>query len=196
MWSNFTSNIAYVPLNESWGTRKILTETDQQNFARALYYATKALDPSKLISNNDGWETVQPTDILGIHDYARTSEHFAEKYREDNYDFVYPQGRKLLALDNEYQGEPVLVTEYGGIAMQTDAKNGAWGYGEGAKGEEEFLSRYRDLAKGIYDIKHIQGFCYTQLTDVQQEVNGLLYADRTPKFNVDKIRDITTGKDL
>ncbi len=193
---NFTSNIAYVPLNESWGTRKILTETDQQNFARALYYATKALDPSKLISNNDGWETVQPTDILGIHDYARTSEQFSEKYREDNYDFVYPQGRKLMALDNEYQGEPVLVTEYGGIAMQTDAKNGAWGYGEGAKGEEEFLARYRDLAKGIYDIKHIQGFCYTQLTDVQQEVNGLLYADRTPKFNVEKIRDITIGKDL
>lgn len=193
---NFTSNIVYVPLNESWGIRKVLTETDQQDLARAFYFATKAMDGSKLISNNDGWEIVQPTDIIGIHDYARTSELFAEKYHEDNYDYVYPQGRKLMALGNDYQGEPVLITEYGGIAMQSDAQNGAWGYGEGAKGEEEFLARYRDLAKGIYALKNVQGFCYTQLTDVQQEVNGLLYANRNSKFNKEKIRAITMGIDL
>jgi len=90
----------------------------------------------------------------------------------------------------------VLITEYGGIAMQTDAKDGAWGYGDGAKGEQEFMERYRNLAKGIYELKQVQGFCYTQLTDVQQEVNGLLYINRTPKFDLEKIRLITEGKDL
>ena len=193
---NFTSNIAYVPLNESWGTRKIVTESDQQHFARALYFITKAMDESKLISSNDGWEMTQPTDIIGIHDYARDSSEFESKYHAENYSKVYPQGRRLMALGNEYQGEPVLITEYGGIAMQTDAKDGAWGYGDGAKGEQEFMERYRNLAKGIYELKQVQGFCYTQLTDVQQEVNGLLYINRTPKFDLEKIRLITEGKDL
>ena len=66
---------------------------------------------------------------------------------------------------------------------------GAWGYGNGAKDGEELLKRLERLIKGIAKTE-FQGYCYTQLTDVQQEVNGLLYADRTPKVSLDKLKNI------
>ncbi len=191
---NFTSTICYVPLNESWGVRKILVDKTQQNFARALYYLTKTLDPSRLVSGNDGWENPDTTDILAIHDYAADSSQFAEKYRKENYDALYPQGRKLMAQGCSYAGQPALFTEFGGIAMRGEAKEGNWGYGEGAADEREFFARYKNLLEGVY-ASGFQGFCYTQLTDVQQEVNGLLYADRTPKFSLEKIKKITEHKE-
>lgn len=191
---NFTSTVCYVPLNESWGTRKIVTDKAQQDFARSLYYLTKAVDPSRLVSTNDGWENVDANDILSIHDYAFDAAEFDEKYRQEKYDTIYPQGRKLMSLGCAYKGQPVLFTEFGGIAMSSDAKNGAWGYNTGAASEEEFLTRYGNLMKGVYATKDFQGFCYTQVSDVQQEVNGLLNADHTPKFDVEKIRKLTENK--
>ena len=192
---NFTSNICYVPLNESWGVGKILVDESQKNFARTLYYLTKTVDGSRLVSSNDGWEMPDTTDILAIHDYAYDSSEFGEKYRRENYDTLYPQRRKLMAESCIYEGQPALLTEFGGIAMQREAKDGNWGYNTGAKSEEEFLSRYKNLMDGIYAQKELQGFCYTQLTDVQQEVNGLLYPDRSPKFEMSKIKKITEHKD-
>lgn len=191
---NFTSNICYVPLNESWGVRKIVVDKTQQNFARALYYFTKTADNSRLISGNDGWETPEATDILAIHDYAYDSSEFEKKYRKENYDFVYPQGRKLMATGCKYAGQPVLLTEFGGIAMSGEAKDGNWGYNTGAETREEFFSRYKNLLDGVYSCEEFQGFCYTQLTDVQQEVNGLLYPDRTPKFDLETLKKITEHK--
>lgn len=192
---NFTSTVCYVPLNESWGVRKIIIDENQQNFARSLYFLTKALDKSRLVSTNDGWENIDATDILSIHDYAFDASQFEEKYFADNYDGVYPQGRKLMALGHEYLGQPVLFTEFGGIAMQREAHDGNWGYNTGASNDEEFIIRYRNLLKGVYATKEFQGFCYTQLTDVQQEVNGLLYPDRTPKFDLETIRKITENRE-
>lgn len=190
---NFTSVICYVPLNESWGVRKILVNGAQQNFACSLYYITKAIDGSRLVSTNDGWENVDATDFISIHDYAYDSSKFAEKYTAEQYDGLYPQGRKLMAYGNTSCGLPVLFTEFGGIAMKKEATDGNWGYGEGASDEKEFLSRYRNLMEGVYATE-FQGFCYTQLTDVQQEVNGLLTPERTPKFNMKAVKDLTEGK--
>ena len=191
---NFTSVVCYVPLNESWGTRKIVIDKDQQNFARSLYYLTKSIDASRLVSTNDGWENIDKTDILSIHDYAFSGKKFPAYYVKENYDEIYPQGRKLMCLNNKYEGHPVLFTEFGGIAMRSEEKNGNWGYNTGAANEEEFLSRYADLMKGIYQTADFQGFCYTQVSDVQQEVNGLLTPDRKPKFNVEKLKQLTLGK--
>lgn len=188
---NFTSVVCYVPLNESWGVRNIVADKDQLNFARSLYYATKALDNSRLISTNDGWESPDTTDILGIHDYAYDSSEFQNKYRADRYDGLYPQGRRLMAYGCNYGGQPVLFTEFGGIAMKSEAEHGNWGYNDGAVDKEEFYSRYGNLMQGIYANKEFQGFCYTQLTDVQQEVNGLLNAEHKPKFDVETIKDLT-----
>ncbi|MBQ3572560.1 MAG: glycoside hydrolase family 2 [Clostridia bacterium] len=191
---NFTSIICYVPLNESWGVDKILINRSMQDFARSLYYLTKSIDPNKLISTNDGWENLDLTDIISIHDYAYDSNSFNSEYNEENYNKVYPQGKKLLCEGCYYRGQPVLLTEFGGIALAKDSQNGNWGYNNGAKSEEEFLERYANLIEGIYNHKDFQGFCYTQVSDVQQEVNGLLYADRTPKFNLQKIKKITVNE--
>ncbi|MDE5896733.1 MAG: glycoside hydrolase family 2 [Clostridia bacterium] len=190
---NFTSGIAYVPLNESWGVRRIVADRSQQNFARALYYATKALDPTRPVSTNDGWETPDATDLLGIHDYAATGSAF-ESYRREELDDFYPQNRRFMAEGCRSNGQPVLLTEFGGIALAGQSQGENWGYNEGAGSEKEFLARYSDLLRGVYQNPLLCGFCYTQLTDVQQEVNGLLYADRTPKFDLAQIRKITENR--
>lgn len=190
---NFTCVIAYVPLNESWGTQEIKTDKAQQNFARSLYYLTKSIDDSRLISTNDGFETIEDSDILGIHDYdIKKEEEFCVKY-SGNYDGMHPQGYALFADGQKYLGQPVLLTEFGGIAFIGDQKGNAWGYGSGAKGEEELYARINELIQGIAKTE-FQGYCYTQLTDVQQEVNGLLYENRTPKASLSKLKKIFAVK--
>lgn len=190
---NFTSVIAYVPLNESWGVREIKTNKEQQNFAKSLYYLTKSVDGTRIISTNDGFENIEDSDILSIHDYdIKCEEEFPVKYN-GNYDGMYPQGWALFADGHGYKGQPVLLTEFGGIAFASEASGSAWGYGNGAKDSEELLSRLAQLIKGIAKTG-FQGYCYTQLTDVQQEVNGLLYANRTPKANLNKFKKVFENK--
>lgn len=191
---NFTSVICYVPLNESWGIRNAVDDEAQQNFAQSAYYVTKALDGSRLISTNDGWECVNVTDMIGIHDYAFDSSGFSDKYCAERYNDLYPQSRRLFCNGHEYCGQPVLLTEFGGIAMAGDTSEKNWGYNGAAKTKEEFYERYANLMSGIYAHKEFRGFCYTQLTDVQQEVNGLLYPNRKPKFDLEKIKRLTEGK--
>ena len=189
---NGSSNVCYVPLNESWGAREIATDERQKAFARSLYFLTKSLDPTRLISTNDGFEVVNPTDILGVHDYdAEKAEDFA-KYA-NGYDGMHPQGFALFAEGEKYAGEPVLLTEFGGRAFQTDAKGEAWGYSGAAQNEEAFLKQLGSIMQGVYSC-NFQGYCYTQLTDVQQEVNGLLYADRQPKADLERLKYIFENK--
>ncbi len=190
---NFTSVIAYVPLNESWGAREIKTNNSQQNFARSLYYLTKSLDATRIVSTNDGFENIKESDILSIHDYEiKSAEEFPIKYN-GNYDGMHPQGWVLFADGHSYKGQPVLLTEFGGIAFVNEANGETWGYGNGAKNADDLCERLEQLIKGIAKTE-FQGYCYTQLTDVQLEVNGLLYADRTPKVAVDRLKKIFENK--
>ncbi len=190
---NFTSVIAYVPLNESWGAREIKTSKEQQNFAKSLYYLTKSLDDTRLVSTNDGFENIEESDILSIHDYEiKSAEEFPIKYN-GNYDGMHPQGWALFADGHSYKGQPVLFTEFGGIAFVNEANGETWGYGNGAKNADDLCERLEQLIKGIAKTE-FQGYCYTQLTDVQLEVNGLLYADRTPKVAVDRLKKIFENK--
>ncbi len=192
---NCTSNVCYVPLNESWGAREIVTDKAQQDFARALYYLTKAADPTRLVSANDGFGIVETTDIVGIHDYeASQAEEFVRRYGAAEYDSLYTQGLALFAQGHRYLGQPVLLTECGGIALKRDEKGDAWGYKEGARDEAEVLERLTKLIGGI-ESAGFQGFCYTQLTDVQQEVNGLLNDEHKFKFDAEKLRKIFAGEE-
>ena len=191
---NCTSNICYVLLNESWGVRDIRTDNEQKAFARALYYMTKSIDGEKLISTNDGFETINPTEILGIHDYDLNEIEKFRKYENERYNGMYPQGWALFADGETYAGEPVLLTEFGGIAMKRDESGVAWGYNKGAESEDELLQRLQELMRGIVGTK-FQGFCYTQLTDVQQEVNGLLTVDRIPKADLYRLNKIFSETD-
>lgn len=190
---NFTSVVAYVPLNESWGVREIGTNEEQKAFAKALYYLTKSLDGGRLVSTNDGFETVNPTDILGVHDYDSENAGHFKKYAARQYDGMHPQGFALFAKGERYAGEPVLLTEFGGRALSKDAKGNNWGYSGAAENEEDFVNRLREMMKGVYSCE-FQGFCYTQLTDVEQEVNGLLYEDRKPKASVKELKDVFEGR--
>ena len=186
---NCTSNVCYVPLNESWGVREIAADKAQQDFARSLYYLTKTLDPTRPVSTNDGFEIVNPTDLVGVHDYDAGKEEDFQKYAGEEYSGMHPQGWRLYAEGEKYEGQPVLLTEFGGRAFQTDAKGDAWGYSGAAANEEEFLKQLGSILKGVSS-RTFQGYCYTQLCDVQQEVNGLLTAERKPKANMQKLKDL------
>ena len=185
----FSSIITYVPINESWGVRKALTNKEQQNFAKSLYYLTKSIDPSRLVSTNDGWENMSDSDILAIHDYASLGEELSSKYNEGTYNDAFQTFRRVYANDNPYLGQPVLLSEFGGIMFEKDQRGDNWGYNSAAKTDEEFFNRLKALVDGIY-AADFQGFCYTQLTDVQQEVNGLLDDEHNPKVDVNKIREV------
>ncbi len=184
-----TSVVCYVPVNESWGVPNVCSDAAQQNFARSLYYLTCALDPTRPVNTNDGWECLDKTDIVGIHDYAGCGDGFAEKYRRESLDDVVPQGRRLMAHGCLYGGQPVFMTEFGGIAMRAEAEGENWGYGDGAQSVSEFYRLFRSLLEALHDCG-FSGYCYTQLTDVRQEVNGLLREDRTPKFDFEVLRKL------
>lgn len=185
----FSSVITYVPLNESWGVRKLMLNVEQQNFAKSLYYLTKSIDGSRLVSTNDGWENISDSDLLAIHDYASLGDELKAKYNENTYNNAFQTFRRVLSNGNEYKGQPVLLSEFGGIMFEKDQHNGNWGYNSAAKNDEEFFARLKSLVDGIYEADY-QGFCYTQLTDVQQEVNGLLDDDHNLKIDAEKVRKI------
>lgn len=185
----FSSIITYVPLNESWGIRKVMNSKEQQNFAKSLYYLTKSVDASRLVSTNDGWENISDGDILAIHDYSSLGSEMKVKYNEKTYNCAFQTFRRVLANDNEYMGQPVLLTEFGGIMFEKDQRDDNWGYNSAAKDDREFYDRLKELIDGIYEAD-LQGFCYTQLTDVQQEVNGLLDENHDLKVDAAKIREI------
>ncbi len=188
---NQTSNVCYVPINESWGVKMIKTEKAQQQFVRSLYYLTKAIDGERMISTNDGYENINPSDMLAIHDYRiRKTEEIPAKYNGAFFDGMNPQGWPLYVNGEGYDGKlPMLLTEFGGISLIAEEKDGAWGYDESATDGEDLCKRIRAIYEGLAQTK-FQGICYTQLTDVQQEINGLLRVDRTPKFDVEKMKKI------
>lgn len=187
---NHPSVITWVVLNESWGVRKIYNSRTQQDYAMSLYYLTKAVDPTRLVSINDGWEQLEQSDICSVHDYWVTGEELKEKYSDISSLLQKDaQGRELYCYNHCWRGQPVILSEFGGLATINDYENG-WGYNDHAVSIEELEVRYEALISAIREINAICGFCYTQLTDVMQEVNGLLDRHHKPKLNVDTIREI------
>ncbi len=184
---NHPSLVTWVVFNESWGVRNIACNRTESNLATALYYLTKSVDPMRPVVSNDGWEHAE-SDILTLHDYEQDGSKLFARY--DSLAKITAgsngSGQPLpFAEGYSYRGQPVIFSEFGGTAYVCDEKRG-WGYGNGVGGDEEFLSRFGSLVKAIDDL-NLSGFCYTQLTDVEQEVNGLLYEDRTPKVPVEEI---------
>ncbi len=194
---NHPSLIAWVPLNESWGVRWIATDKSMQRFADSLYALLKSIDPTRMVSTNDGWE--QPEgDLITIHDYTAYGKQLSRMYgsREDAVSRTPMRVRSTLASGYQDGNRPILISEYGGIAMRKDAENGNWGYNGAVDTQDKFLLRFEDITKAFCALTYVQGYCYTQLTDVFQEVNGLLTMERKPKADVDKIKavnDSVTG---
>lgn len=186
---NHPSIITWIPINESWGVPNVTISTKQQNFVNSLYYLTKSLDDTRPVISNDGWEHTI-SDIITIHDYKQDYKEIDDEFKDmsilDNLK-QYNNKHRLFVDGYKYKGQPIIMSEYGGIAIDS---NEGWGYGKQVKDEEEFLDRFKKLTKSIRNIPYISGYCYTQLTDVQQEVNGLMDAERNYKIEPNKIRDI------
>jgi beta-galactosidase/beta-glucuronidase len=180
--------VAWVPMNESWGVPELASDPRQAEHLLAMYHLTRSLDRSRLVVSNDGWEHAL-TDLCTIHDYGGADDLSSRYLTPESSVAARPAGRPIYAPGHGYRGEPILITEFGGIAFS--GEEGGWGYSTVADAEE-FLRRYESLITALLQSGTIQGFCYTQLTDVEQEVNGLLTYDRTPKADPARIREITS----
>ncbi len=192
--------VIWVPFNESWGVPELPTLPAARNAVAAFYHLTKTLDPTRLVIGNDGWES-SDTDIIGIHDYDADPNHLRVRYGPE----VKPQevvdrrwtGGRILTLDGyPHKGQPICLSEFGGIAY-TQEGNGptdkTWGYTR-AQTVEDFEERCCAIISAARSTGMFSAFCYTQFADTFQEANGLLYADRTPKFALDKVAKAVRGE--
>ncbi|MET1051688.1 MAG: sugar-binding domain-containing protein [Mycetocola sp.] len=190
------SIVTWVPLNESWGVQHIAHDDRMLHYARALVHLTKALDPTRPVVSNDGWEQAD-TDILAIHDYEGDGDVMRARYRDraaidELVAGVGPAGRRLV-LSGDVTDQPVMLTEFGGISFDVHRTEDAWGYTDVASADE-FAGRLRSLMAAIHDSTALAGYCYTQLTDTLQETNGLVGSDRVPKIPVEELREIMVGR--
>ncbi len=188
--------ITWVPFNESWGVPDLPENAAQRQYVQALYHLTKTIDTTRPVVGNDGWESVA-TDIIGIHDYAEDPEKLAQRYHSEEligrlFTRERPGGRLLTIEGHPHQGQPIMLTEFGGIAYSED-EDATWGYSR-TNSSEEFAEQYTELLEVVRSLKLLSGFCYTQFADTYQETNGLLYEDRTPKFPLDQILLATRGE--
>jgi beta-galactosidase/beta-glucuronidase len=191
------SIVTWVPFNESWGVPDLPVTLAQRDLVQALYHLTRTLDPTRPAIGNDGWESVA-TDMIGIHDYSDDPEKLRERYQESDdvprlFQHEQPQGR-LISLDGvAYAGQPLILSEFGGIAFTSKSeREETWGY-DRADSERGLAEAYAGLLEVVRESNMLAGFCYTQFADTYQEANGLLYADRTPKFPLEMIRQATEG---
>lgn len=188
--------IAWVPFNESWGIPNVSTDVDEQKFTEEIYKITKSYDGTRPVICNDGWQHTI-ADIVTIHDYTQDGNLLFGRYNVND-DVLsnkvpFNGDRKLFSSGYGYKGQPIVMSEYGGIALNSQD---GWGYGKQVKDENEFTERFSDLTNAIKNTKDICGYCYTQLTDVQQEVNGLVDENRKPKFSekiIKRIKEINSG---
>jgi len=179
------SVVAWVPLNESFGFTRPLKDDVLATLLVRLYRLAHHLDGTRPVVSNDGWEHAL-TDLCTLHDYGPPAD-LRQRYRSLA-TALDPPGRPLPPYlpGYQYRGEPVLVTEFGGVALRADA---GWNYGRAASADE-LVRTYADMMSALLQ-GPVDGFCYTQLADIQQERNGLLSFDRRPKVDSSLIRPLT-----
>ncbi len=187
--------VVWVPFNESWGVPELNAVREQRHAVEALYHLTKTLDPHRPVVGNDGWEA-SATDIIGIHDYDADPEAIRQRYGGDStqlFDRRRPGGRVLTLDGYPHRGQPIMLTEFGGIAYPKCPAPGvtqSWGYSM-VEDDMAFGERYRGLLDVVAHTTLFSGFCYTQFADTFQEANGLLCADRSPKIALATIAQAT-----
>lgn len=189
--------ITWVPVNESWGVQHVSHDRAQQAFVRSIADLTRALDPTRPVVSNDGWEHVF-SDLITIHDYTDSAADIRARYGDQDglrrlLSGLGPGGRRMKACEPGWAKDaPTLLTEFGGIAYVTDASSEAWGYSS-AQDADDYERRLSDLVAAVRASAPLAGFCYTQLADTRQEANGLCDENRRPKLPVETIRRIIAG---
>lgn len=189
---NHPALIGWCPYNETWD---INGKKQDDDILKIVYRTVKALDKTRPCIDTSGNFHVE-TDIFDVHDYDQDCEIFKGHYEQltkENILFDH-QGHRQT-----WKGEPVFMSEYGGIRVELkefeeNDREKAWGYGIAATSLEEFYARYDGLTTALIDCPKMIGFCYTQLTDVEQELNGIYKYDRSEKFDSEILRKINTKK--
>lgn len=179
------SVIAWVPVNETMGLKGMEPDALAE-FLTRLHRLTKDLDGTRLVMSNDGWQHTI-SDLCTLHDYA-PADVLARRY--SNLESALAAGAREeppYLPGYEYRGEPVVLSEFGGVAL---ASSGAFGYMQAADGEQ-LLKMYADMVAALMQPGPVQGFCYTQLTDIEVEQNGLLTFDRSPKVDPALVKRVT-----
>ena len=187
--------VTWVPYNESWGVPGVHLNVQEQSHLNAMYYLIKSLDTTRLVVSNDGWE-MTVTDIVSIHNYAHGNAHETAKHSSYKEDIATTDalinamhcGLHVFAHGYGYNGQPILLTEFGGVAYKADENDG-WGH-TAAGNLEQLLADLARIWDAIAASKGLHGYCYTQLTDVETEINGLLTYDRKPKCDLGRIREL------
>lgn len=194
---NHPSIVAWVPINESWGVPRIVTDETNKELALALYHVTKAFDRYRPVISNDGWEQVT-SDIVTLHNYAQKASELTHIY-SDMPGFLtgrnsvdYSQTRLPFANGYKYEGQPVIISEFAGIGYKNTVQDG-WGYGDKVNSDLEYVERLTSLIKAIRQIDTVCGYCITQLTDVECEINGLFDIDRKPKADIELLKKAIRG---
>jgi hypothetical protein len=186
--------VAWVPLNESWGVPTLATDERQPHHALSLYHLTKSLDPTRLVISNDGWEHTQ-SDLCTVHDYDNHPQAMQSRYQSTHSVFANPTTSfPIYVAGFEQHDAPIFISEFGGVAYEKSTWQG-WGYSS-VENDGAFIDRYNSIISTVLSLPLVQGFCYTQLTDVEQEINGLMTYDRRHKVDPGIIRAINEGKPL
>lgn len=192
--------VGWCPLNETWQTM-LDTITTLDDVTRGMYLATKAMDTTRPVLDTSGYShRVSEADVYDCHDYTQDPDTFAERQSglaEDKpfvnsaADWGLPEHLVgNLTWSVPYNGQPYFVSEFGGIWWNPDVKEGedSWGYGDRPTSLDEFYDRFERLCAILLDDPDMFGYCYTQLTDIYQEQNGIYKYDRSEKFDMDRIR--------
>jgi beta-galactosidase/beta-glucuronidase len=211
--------ISWVPINESMGFPKLRqNHPGQYAFIERMVAATRQLDPKRPVIDNDGWEHTDITDICAIHDYTPTAALLRERYQGALSGGALPPhvwigNKPLFVLGSRYRGQPIILSEVGGFLMippdiPPEKRDMLYRFYGSVNNSTELLAKYRDLMEGIASLRFVAGFCYTQLTDIEQEINGLLTYDRRPKvppeqialmhrslFDLEETKDISKPED-
>ena len=194
---NHPSIVAWTPLNETSGAARNNYEACSRS-VKSIFATTRAIDLTRPINDASGYVHVK-ADIFTVHDYDQNPDTFKQRYAA-----VAPDERedvfvRVPEISVPYEGQPYVVDEYGGTFWTTDHVNhpekagtrrNNWGYGKSGKQVED---RIEALTNVLLEHPHISGFTYTQLTDVEQEVNGIYTYDRQPKFDIQRLKKVFGG---
>lgn len=194
------SVVTWVVFNESWGVQHGAHDRAQRDYVAGLTALTRALDPTRPVISNDGWEHGD-SDILSIHDYDSDGDGLRTRYASSAsvaalLEGIGPGGRRMSLSEMDPRGRPVMLTEFGGISYPgegREAPSGGWGYTV-ASNEEDYGTRLEALFDAVHASPVLAGFCYTQLADTGLEINGLVDATRTPKLPIARLRAMVTGR--
>ena len=203
---NHPAIIGWCPFNETWGYRE---EREKNALLTSLYKLTKRLDPTRPCIDSSGNYRIL-SEVYDIHDYDQDTQSFQARWdgltdriretggvipEEDPFFNSAPEGPSGRApfFNQPYDNQPIFVSECGGIRWPDDTVEG-WGYGNAPATPEEFFARYKGLTEALLNNPEIFGFCYTQLYDVEQEVNGLYTYGRAQKFDIGLIQKINQQK--